>query len=173
MSAGVIRNRVGMSAMMLRFGKYRGSSAGRVVLADPGYAAWALGQPSAAGGLADLRREVLRLVGRYDARPVVAGCFTGGCRRPATGCTLYRGRADPYWWCDACDPVGGGGGADKLVRVRSYWEAWGYGRTHAGGSEAAGAGLVAAVAAAKGLPARATEADVAAFFAAAAPGDGG
>ncbi len=126
--------------------------------------------------------------GRRPRRPAAGGhTARRPVRRPAGRRWRHRGRVPPAG--DGVHPVPGPGrpvlvvrrlrpgrrrrGADKLVRVRSYWEAWAYGRTHAGGSAAAGAGLVAAVAAAEGLPARATEADVAAFFAAAAPGDGG
>jgi hypothetical protein len=154
--------------MVISFGKHRGKSPALLVLKDPSYVAWMLGQADAYGQMREAQREAARLVRRFDAKPIVEPCWghpTWGkrCSNLATRYSVYIGTLSLQWWCESCDeyqvcPAG------KLVVVRSYSDAVCYVGNCCGGQKGYLSRLIRDMARAKGLPERVGEAQARAFL---------
>lgn len=150
--------------MIIRFGKHHGESAENVVLRDPQYVMWVMGQTPATGAFARLASEFRRLIERFDERPIVGCCGGYGCERPATCSTIHRGSCIPRWWCGGCDPTAVRNPPGKLIRVRSYLEVCQYAVMYSNGRRADTARLIRAIAQSKGLEDRVGEVEASAFF---------
>ena len=111
--------------MLVTLRKHYGRTVADVVLKDPSYIMWALGQPRPDDRLTAFRHEALRLIGIFDQKP-----FTCKCNRcshwTATRCTIYKDNPRPMFWCSGCDPLSAGASARHLRNIRSYWDAFLY-----------------------------------------------
>jgi len=150
--------------MLINFGKHSGKSVERLVLKHPKYALWLINQCPQTDGFARLVQEVERLVTRFDDLPIVVCCSEKACGASATSGTLHHGCTTPVWWCEACDPLAVPRPPTKLVRAGSYLGTCSFAAEYCNGREADLARLIKELAQAKGLPKRALETDLLAFF---------
>ena len=154
--------------MILPFGKHFGLAVKLLVLRDPGYGAWARPGRSAAG-LANVQREIRRLIGIFDAKPLTGACSAADCGNAVTIATAYSGSTNLMWWCDDCGRREASARSGKVRLVRTYLDAAG----HVGASCPSGhdeaARLVRGLARAKGLQDVVGERQALAFFDVARP----
>jgi hypothetical protein len=147
--------------LKLTFGKHEGKSVEVVVLKEPEYAMWIFRKEDASGPLADIRKEVLRLINVFNSKPPTRNC--SGCNlKMATRFSLASYTTGPYWWCDECDPR-------SIVYYKSltlgktYQDAMEYARRHRLIKDHIKV-LLRNIAEAKGLPRRVGEKQAEAFF---------
>jgi hypothetical protein len=150
--------------MLVGFGKHLDRSVAWLVLKDPDYVRWALGEADPGHRMLQLQREVRNLIGIFNAKPFVRRCQGTECGNVAAGATAYRNSVDLMFWCTACDPYQKGASAGKLQRIMYYQDVLFLGRTHCGGRKDVCERLVRQMAQAKGLPERVGEAEAEAFF---------
>lgn len=118
--------------MNVGFGKHADVDVRRLVLKNPDYVEWVLGEPSPSGKLATLAARLQSHIRTFDKAPFVTPCNgrgksrEGKCTRPTTRGTAYRSHSGLsvalYFWCDKCDPRQSGAAA-MLIDVRTYREA--------------------------------------------------
>jgi hypothetical protein len=149
---------------MIGFGKHGGHSAAMVVLKDPRYAVWLLGQEGATRMFRETQQEVRQLIGRFDEKPIRTTCASPGCGQRATRASVYAGSVHLMWFCDACDPGQVGASPGKLEILRSYWDAVAYVGNWCNGRKTDLAVLIKEMAHARGLPERVGEHQAVAFF---------
>ncbi len=106
--------------MQVTFGKYVGKSSQFLVLKEPGYIRWALGQ-SANGPMAKLQAEAKRHIHDFDAKPFKAVCAE--CKQPAVRATAYQNNTDLVAWCANCDPYSLGANSGKLTVLTTWSQA--------------------------------------------------
>jgi hypothetical protein len=150
--------------MVMEFGMYAGKSAELLLIKDPNYALWVLGQEAATGKFREVQRELRRLIQAFDRKPILRTCANPGCGSPATRATVYRGGVQLRWWCDGCDPAQMCPSPGKLVLLRCFSDAVRYVGDWCNGREADLAVLIKEMAQARGLPKRAGETQAVAFF---------
>lgn len=138
--------------MILQFGKHRGKSVERVVLYEPDYALWALGQEATSVGFDELQDEIRRLIRDFDNKPFTQVCMGDDCENTATRGTTYDGSNSLFWWCDECSPTQLGASPDKLRVVRTYFDVATYRSSRRNTIPAYWSRRVLAMARAKGLP---------------------
>lgn len=147
--------------LRLRWGPHAGKLAEQVLLRDPQYVTGVLDdQPE--GVLASVFRD---LITQFDARALACRCAR--CGRNADGVCAYPGTVCLIGFCERCALISAHAPPRPAVRVTTYEEAL----RHVAASFARGhriemRRIVAALALAKGGPARATEAAARGFFAA-------
>lgn len=144
--------------MQITFGKNKGKDSRQILIRDPAYVSWCLKE----GGSGQLRalvhafQEHIRV---FDAKTLTKPCagrtLNRKCRATATRATVYVGwasglGADPYWWCDTCDPHEMGALQGQLREVRAYRDALSIVESH-GSLKADYAKLIGRMAEAKGL----------------------
>jgi hypothetical protein len=150
--------------MVLHFGKHSGKLLEILVLKEPDYVAWMLGENGATGALRQAQQEAARLVRLLDQKPFIEPCRAPGCGNVATRGSVYRGGVWPAWWCDTCDPDQLGASPGKLDIIQTYGDALSYVNMCCGGRKQALRVLIKALAQAKGLPERVSETQAVAFF---------
>jgi hypothetical protein len=153
-----------MVIMVLQFGKHIGMSVERLVLTQPDYVAWMLGQEGATGQLSAARREAARLIRRFDQKPFIEPCRAPGCGNVATRGSVYVGSVRLVWWCESCAPDQLGASPSKLSIIRTYLDAVSYVNMCCGGNKQALKVLIKELDRAKGLPERVSEPQAVAFF---------
>ena len=151
--------------MLMKVGIHEGTLVETLVLKRPDYVAWVLTQTNATAGLQECRDEAIRLIEKFDAKPILRKCHRANCPNTATRYTVYvKDVRTPFCWCSSCDPHRGGAEKGKLTEIISYKDALRYvAKTCKGGATNYKA-LIRAMAITKGLPERAREADNEAFF---------
>lgn len=159
-------NKDDVGAMMtVRFGKHTGKSVGLLVLKEPDYVAWLLTKCDLCRSALAASEEAVRLIGIFDAKPLLTNCSGRDCAATATRGTAYNSTTwSLMWWCDACDPYQGGAHGGKLHSIRTYQDAIDHVRIHCIARRDALCTLIRAIAVAKGLPGRVGEAQANAFF---------
>ncbi len=117
----------GPSEWRLPFGKHQGCSLAWVLLTQTDYVAWILRLPAPSGWMGEARRNFECLIQQLDTMPFTVRCGVpfegltqdGGCGRPATRLSYYRGSRDrPYAWCDGCSPWNSGAMPTRLIVVQ-------------------------------------------------------
>jgi hypothetical protein len=160
--------------MAVRLRSRGGTSAEVLVLTDPAYVVEVLRSEGATGRLAELRAQLERVVKRFDEKAIVRNCHAPDCmgrsmigrqhgEDHATLARVPRGRVRPTWWCGDCNFTEFGSSDESEVIV-TFADAVRYVQQFCGGRAQALRSLVGALARAKGLPARAGEAEIVAFF---------
>lgn len=144
-------------------GTHKGKSMESLVLKEPSYVQWLLGQASATGGLLAMRNEAKNLVQAFDQKPYKVRCWGTNCRRTATRLSVH-GNSDPHWWCDTCDPYQDGAADGKLQIFRNYSQALFHVEFFCAGRKSDYRDLVKSMAQAKGLGTRVGETQAKAFF---------
>lgn len=148
--------------MIVSFGKHEGKSVELLVLKEPDYIKWVVGQ-EATGPLLAVQREANRLIRVFDSKPFVAKCLK--CKRnDATRVSLYQGKSDPYWWCDKCNPLSRGADPSKIRIAIGYEGLLYHVECTCGGRKSDYRNVVRKVAELKGLPKRVGDAQSSAFF---------
>lgn len=133
--------------MRMSFGKYRDKTVAYILLTDYEYFLWMHNQNMSNK---PEYKEALRLLNILDKKPFIVRCYH--CKdKIATQFSLYDGGvAEPYFFCDECDPYSMGAMRGKLSSYRSIMNVRclykGYLNT-----------LIKMVAQAKGCPKRKTE----------------
>lgn len=143
-------------------GKYKGKSMEELVVKEPAYIHWLLGQ-SPTGPLLAMKNEAKRLIQKFDAKPHVVKCFNQ-CGRPVARLSVYGDNIAPMWWCATCDPYGQGANEGKLQIFHSYMAALRHVEFFCSGRTTDYRSLIKDMAKAKGLT-RAGPAQLAALFA--------
>lgn len=144
-------------------GMHKGKPMEELVLKEPAYVHWLLGQ-APSGPLLTMKNEARRLIAKFDSKPYVVKCFER-CGRTGTRLSVYGDSIAPYWWCDACDPYGLGANAGKLQIFGTYGAALDHVQFFCGGKKTDYRALIKDMAKAKGLPARVGEVQLKSFFA--------
>lgn len=152
--------------MEITFGKHAGKSLELLLLKEPAYIAWMLGQQNTMGAMKHAQNEARRLIARFNSKPFIPNCF--GKQAPehkATRCTVYGNNVTaPCWWCISCDPYQSGANSGKLQSVSTYEDALNHVGFWCGGRASDYKSLIKDLAQAKGLPARVGEKQATAFF---------
>lgn len=153
--------------MRLTFGKHKGEDSHALVVKDPSYVLWALDEGSSSGPLAALVKAINQHLRAFDAKPFTARCSGDGCTRPvvqATGYVGLNGELGMYldFWCEGCDPHGGGAVPGRLWLIGKYSDFLHLLR-NTRSTQVDGQRLMKQLAKAKGLG-RLTEAALDAFF---------
>jgi hypothetical protein len=149
--------------MQITIGKHAGETTEQVVLKKASYARWVMGQSSATGTLAAVRRDILKLVDVYDAKAIVKPCHK--CAGEATRASAYQNNhVDLYVWCDTCDPYSAGANKGKLTTVKTYRDLLRHVEFSCGGTAKGYDAIIRSMAKAKGLPARVTQKAIDDFF---------
>ena len=152
--------------MLITFGKHKGTSIPSVVLKEPDYVRWVLGQHNAEGALAKVEAEMKELVASFDAKPIARGCAGHICKANATCFSTYFGSPSSlHFWCDSCDPYQSGANKGKLSKCKTYQEALAHIEFSCKGTRTGYKAIIRELALAKGLTQRSGEAQIAAFFA--------
>ena len=147
--------------MYMPTGKFEGVSIGSVVLKEPNYTMWLVGQLDMRGSLATARNETMRLITVFNSKQIAAKCH--GCSGKATRFTGYEGSSiSLYAWCNSCDPQGSSQKASPAFHT--YQQALNHNARRAGDKAAGQKRIISAMADRKGLIRPLTEANVAAFF---------
>lgn len=145
--------------MEITFGKNKGKDSRQVLIRDPAYVSWCFHQQAGTGPLRALIHAFDAHIRAFDAAPFTERCLgrtlSQKCTAVATRATVYVGSsgglaADPYWWCDSCDPYGMGALRGRLREVRTYREAVRVVESN-GGLKADYKALIGGMAEAKGL----------------------
>ena len=138
-----------------------------LVLKEPRYIQWLLGQQAAQGEMKRAQAEARRLIRLFDAKPFLKECF--GSTPPAhlaERCSVYGNVVDaPYWWCNNCNPYQSGADAGKLQVISTYEGALNHVSFFCGNRSRDYKALIKELAEAKGLPKRVSKAQAATFFA--------
>lgn len=149
--------------MLITFGKHTGRSSEEVTLKHASYAKWVLEQVNAGSGLMALRKDIDKLIKKFDANPFSKSCH--GCSSPATNVTAYwNNDAVLYRWCDSCDPYSAGANAGKLYVLRSVSDAFRHVQLRCGGTNGGYDRIIKALAQSKGLPNRVSASAAKNFF---------
>ena len=144
-------------------GVHKGRSMEELVLKEPAYVHWLLGQ-SPSGPLLAMKNEAKRLIVKFDAKPYVVKCFEP-CGNQVTRLSVYGDNIAPYWWCAGCDSYGQGANAGKLQIFSTYGSALKHVEYFCAGKTSDYRLLIKSMAKAKGIPARVGDAQLKAFFA--------
>ena len=124
--------------LTMPFGKHDGRLVWDVVLHEADYIYW-LYNRSENDGFEWLDNGIADLVDRFDNTPIMDGCCgkVDGepCQRQATRFSLYRGRTEPMFWCEECDPLQTGVGGGSITIGRGYYHALEIVHTHRGSWE--------------------------------------
>lgn len=155
--------------MEVQFGKHAGKSLELIVLKEPDYLTWMLGQSDATGAMKHAQKEAERLITIFDKKPFIKTCEGNSCGKPSTRCTVYTNNVrTPYWWCADCDPYQSGANRGKLYSVSTYRQALQHVTLHCGGRTSDYKAIIKEMAIAKGLPSRVGKPQAQKFFAASA-----
>ncbi len=147
--------------MYMSFGRHGGVSIKKVLLIDPSYIMWLIGERANTREMAIAQTEAIRLIAVFDARPIRAKCHD--CHEEATRLTGYDGSSmSLYPWCEHCDPIGSTGKA--TIVIRSYKQALRHSESSGAGTKAGQKRIIGAMANLKGLDRPMTEANLLAFF---------
>lgn len=150
--------------MKVNFGKHTGKSVESLILKEPGYINWALGNRDASGALLSVKREAERLIAIFDQKPFSVKCF--GCRKNISSrISLYSGGVSVFCWCDNCDPYSQGAFDGRLSIVKTYKHILQHVELTCDNSNDSFKTIVRAVAELKGLPKRVGEKQAREFFA--------
>ncbi len=144
--------------MQLWFGEHTGKSLELVILKEPAYVRWMLGQTDAFGRLRQARKDAQFLIQKFDKKPLVIGCNGQTCSSPATGCSVDRDNVDSLqWWCARCSPYQLGAVDSSLHTVATYQDAIHHVEFFCNRRASDLKTLIRALAIAKGLPKRVGE----------------
>lgn len=143
-------------------GVHKGKSMEELVIKEPAYVHWLLGQ-SPSGPLLAMKAEAKKLVKAFEAKPYTAKCFN--CGQSASRLSVYGNNIDPMWWCHNCDPYSQGANQGKLQIFETYTAALRHVDFFCAGKKSDYRSLVKSMAKAKGLPARVGETQLQNFFA--------
>ena len=133
------------------------------MLKEPGYVHWLL-EESVTGPLLALKKEVDRLIKKFDQKPFQGKCNGNACSAQASQLSVYGNNLLPYWWCDNCDPYQTGAVSGKLQIFRSYSVALSHVELYCVSRQSEYKELIKTMAQAKGLPSRVGEPQAVAFF---------
>lgn len=151
--------------MRITFGKHNGKSVELVMVKAPDYVKWVLKQEDAVGQLLIVKKEMLRLIDVFNAKPILRRCAGRECDRKATKGSVYKDNVGRFeWWCDKCDPLLGGFLAGKVYIIRTYEDALDYVESHCWNRKSDYEALIHALARAKGLLKRVGEKQAREFF---------
>lgn len=109
--------------MKLSFGKYAGKEIEQILVTEPQYIQWMLGQASPSGPMERAVRHVRTCLRNFDAKPFLETCFRDVCPNRATRFSVYVGHYIPYFWCAKCSPYTSGAAPGKLLTGSTYSEA--------------------------------------------------
>lgn len=145
--------------MRLRFGAHQGRTTEALLLRAPDYAEWVLGH-SPGGAIA---KDFGDLIDAFDSKELRVPCTV--CARPARRLYAYRDSAILIPRCESCTLYQDSGAESVARPISSFREALDhvsqtFSRAHRRGKRR----IIRKLAAAKGCPARITEATAAAFF---------
>lgn len=149
--------------MQALVGIHKGKSMEEVVLKEPAYVHWLLGQ-TPTGPLLAMKSEAKHLVQKFDKKLYTTKCWGRNCTNTATRLSVYLDNIVPHWWCDACDPYETGANGGKLQIFSAYSEALNHVKFFCKGNKSDYKSLVRDMAKAKGLPARVGDSQAKAFF---------
>lgn len=147
--------------MNLHFGKYVGKTTQLLVLKEPQYVHWLLGE-NPSGPLLAAKSQIIKHIAAFDGKPLTTNCL--GCKSPACLCTVYDNAVSPMWWCDACDPYQQGAVNGRLTELRTYRDALSHVKWRCGERTTDYRELIKTMAQAKGLPARVGAAQTESFL---------
>ena len=153
--------------MQVTFGKHVGKSVELLMIKEPNYISWILGQDSPRGAMAKMKSHVEQLIYIFDAKPFTEKkCYSATCSNQATRLTMYEENLIPlpFWWCDTCDPYQTGANRGKLRFLMGYLSALQYVRSFCGGKKSDYVTIIKRIAQSKGLPHRVGELQVQKFF---------
>jgi hypothetical protein len=144
--------------MDMATGKHAGKSIEEILVKQPDYALWYMGElPASKAG-----KELRRLEKLLDARPFATKCQ--GCSEKAARATGYWGSPTLYFWCTTCNPYMLGASQGKLRVIKTYRECLEHIDLTAGGGKAWRQDVVRQLLEAKGLKTPLTKKKLAAFF---------
>ena len=152
--------------MLVTFGKHKGKCVEYLLLKEPDYMKWLLGQSKSEGSMAKVKAEAIRLISIFDSKPFIRQCDGENCRAAASKYTTYRGSPSSLnYWCGSCDPYQLGAMRGKLSEHSSYNEALKHIALTCGDTKQGYKAIVRELAISKGLPQRSGESQILAFFA--------
>jgi hypothetical protein len=146
--------------MEMMSGKHQGKTTEEILLKEPDYAVWYMGEyPESRAG-----RDFRRLEKAFDAKPFVAECR---CGQKAVRVSGYRGSPLLMFWCAECSPTGSGAEPQKLrYPVNTYRAVLEHISLTADGYKNWKKDIVRGLAEGKGLKTPLSKKKLAAFFAA-------
>ncbi len=151
--------------MIIPFGKYRGKSVEWLVLKRPDYVKWILDQPAPTWPLAGVKSEALRLISRFDAKPIVKPCSGSNCSKTAIRFTAYEG--DWYYpnaWCETCYPYRDFPASLGPTDIETYKDVLKFVRQRYDVRDGDYRAAIDTIASAKGFPERSSPARLKEFF---------
>lgn len=144
------------------FGKFQGRFVEELILKEPEYIDWILRVPNPRGSMLEVVEAAVRLIGIFDAKPLIKPCRGTDCGKLATRCVVYGQTLSLSFWCDGCDPYSLGAARGMLRAFPGYRDAcmqpWGTGNPKELKT------LIRDVARAKGLPNRVGQNEAITFF---------
>lgn len=143
-------------------GVHKGKLVEELVIKEPAYVHWLLGQ-SPTGGLLGMKIEAKNLIKKFDGKPYTVKCFNR-CGNPVARLSVYGDSIVPMWWCTNCDPYDQGANDGKLQIFSHYVDALDHVQMYCDGKKGDYRSLIKSMAKAKGLPARVGEPQLEAFF---------
>jgi hypothetical protein len=149
--------------MLAGIGTHKGRSMEELVIKEPGYIHWMLGQKATGSGLSAMQGEAKRLIKKFDAKPFAKRCFS--CGAPVTRFSVYMNNVSPMFWCATCDPYSQGANPGKLQIFDNYDHALLHVQFFCNGNKGDYRDLIKEIAKAKGMPARVGASQLASFFA--------
>lgn len=149
-------------SVYFNFGKHQGRFVEELILKEPEYIRWILDIANPRGSMLEVVEAAVRLIGLFDAKPLIKPCRGAGCGKPATRCVVYGQTLSLSFWCNDCDPYSLGAARGMLRSFPGYRDAcmqpWGTGNPKELKT------LIRDVARAKGLPDRVGQSEAIAFF---------
>jgi hypothetical protein len=151
--------------MRFQTGKYAGKTYETVLLKNPDFAEWMIGNHSDG----TTAKQFRALIAIFDRKPFTEKC---SCGKRATRASTYRGIPSLMFWCDRCPPHSSGAEASKLGTITTVREALDHINWSANGHRQWKRDIVRSLAQAKGLPKRVGEKQAMDFFSKASAGVG-
>jgi hypothetical protein len=144
--------------MRFQTGKRAGKTLEEVLLKEPDFAQWYMGNhPETAAA-----KEFRRLMRLLDAKSFTEDCHS--CGEPATRVSTYRGSPTLMFICDRCAPHSSGAESAKVGSAKTIGEVLRHIDGTADGHRAWKKQIVRELAEGKGLPKRVGEKQALAFF---------
>lgn len=145
--------------MEMASGKHKGKTTAEILLKEPDYAIWYMGELPETPAAKDLKR----LQKIFDEKPLTAKCDS--CGGKAVRVSGYRGGDSLYFWCAECNPASSGAEAHKLrYPINTYREVLAHVDLTRGGAFIKKA-IVRSLAEAKGLTKPLSKKKLESFFA--------
>ncbi len=138
-------------SMRFDLGRHNEETVEYVMLADPCYIKLVLDKARPPRRLAGIKNEIIRLMGIFDMKPILAKCAGSNCKRNATRACLCGSSLVASWWCDQCYPVQVSSAEGKLKMISTYRKALNYVARYTGNGESDYRQLIQDLARAKGL----------------------